>query len=67
MGQVHILSNYCIIGKPIGIKCVDLPRLRDIYIPGAIDFISPNQLHGLMVELAPRRVIQEVFTKKRKR
>lgn len=40
-------------------------ELRDTYILDDSDFINLNQVHGLRVEMAPQRVIQEVVTKKR--
>ena len=35
-------------------------ELRDIHILDATDFINPNQVHGLRVEMVLPSVIQEI-------
>lgn len=41
-------------------------ELRDIHILDATDFINPNQVHGLRVEMVPPSVIEKSVTKKKK-
>lgn len=41
-------------------------ELRDIHILDATDFINPNQVHGLRVEMVPPSVIEKSVTKKKR-